>query len=419
MYVLRWLILFCLWWNGERLCAQVPDSTAAVVATRRLGPPHQQAKAFLRLAEEHIREGNPAAARSLLDQAISLQHDLSDAYLLRAELKRAENDLVGAIVDYSVVVHLQPEHREALFQRALTRYEAQRYASAREDFQSLLDQESGETNMVYFKGNADHGTFVASAATTMQSDMKSDLLNHIGLCYWHTQRYVLAEEYFSRAIAHAPREPAAYVNQGLTHEASGDTLRAISFYRQALEIVPDHPVALRNLASLARQTDDATLEEEILFNGESDSYDAWLQRGMYQHRQKDYAEAIRSFTEALRLSPQRAEVLIQRGFSYEKLRAFKEALEDYSTAIRLNPRATKAYSNRGNVYFRLKKYAVALEDYNHALGLDPDNATALYNRGLTQHRLGDRAAACQDLQRASALGNRNAAQPLAKICGDP
>ncbi len=416
MPTVRWFILLYMWWSSLPLCAQHSDSATTAAVTQSPRQPVRQAKEFLRLAKEEINEGNPAAALALLSQAITLQPDLGEAYFLRAGLRRGEDDLIGAIVDYSVVLHLQPDDREAQFQRALTRYEAERYASAREDFQSLLDTEGGETHTVYFKGSADQSGFVASAVTTMQSDLRSDLLNYIGLCYWHTQHFVQARAYFGQAITYAPQEPTAYANQGLTYEATGDTLQAIDFYRKALQRAPDHPVALRNLSSLARQLNDATLEAEVLFGEAHDSYDAWLQKGMYQHRQKDYANAIRSFTEALRLSPLSAEVLIQRGFSYEKVGALQEASDDYSAAIRLDPRAVKAYSNRGNVHFRRQDYSAALKDYNRTLVLDPDNATALYNRGLTQHRLGNRAAACQDLQRAAALGNPNAARPLAKIC---
>ena len=416
MFLKFWLIVLCLLGSNELLWAQVSDTVASAITLRPRGSRAQQAKHCVLLAKEHLQEGRTAEAQALLTQAIALQHDLSEAYFLRAGLKREENDLKGAIVDYSVVVYEQPEYSEARFQRARTQYDAQRYEAAHEDFQYLLDHEGSQTNALYFKGNASGGEFLASSATTMQSDMKSDLLNYIGLCAWHMRDFVQAKEYFIQATEHAPQEPMAYVNLGLSYEATGDTLRAIDFYQQALQKSPAHPIALRNLSSLARQLNDATLEKELLVTGDAPSYDALLQQGMYQHRQSDYSSAIRSFTQALRLSPQSTEVLVQRGFSYEKAGHLQEAADDYTMAIRLDPTAEKAYSNRGNVYFRLKKYAAAVTDYTQALSLNPDNAKALYNRGLAYHRLGDRGTACQDLQQALTRGNRAAAKPLAKIC---
>ena len=427
MVFLYYRILACLMCCPILLAAQLPDSREIRPSSLPKGQT-QQAQAYLTLAKEQISKGHPAEAQYLLSRAIAGRHDLSEAYLLRAGLKRETQDLAGAVADYSVVVYQQPEHYEARFQRAITQYDAQRYEAAREDFQYLLDHPAGETNTLYFKGKAPTGTggvssnitsseeFVVTAATTLQSDMKADLLNYLGLCYWHTSDFIHASEYFLQAMVHHPEEPMAYVNLGLTYEATGDTLQAIEFYQQALQKAPDHTVALRNLSSLARQRNDTTLEREVLL-GRTPSYDALLQQGMYYHRQGEYEAAIRSFSQALVLAPRQTEGLIQRGFTYEKALRLSEALDDYTQAILLDPQAEKAYSNRGNIYFRNEEYAQALADYDQALTLEPENATAWYNRGLTHDRLGNRKAACRDLQRASELGNRAAAIPLAKICG--
>ena len=398
--------------------AQVPDHRTPRTVPAR-GSRGQRAQDYLAQAQLHTQEGRTAEAQRLLSQAIAARHDLSEAYWLRAALKREAGDLAGAIVDYSVVIHQQPERHEARFQRAITQYEAQRYEAARQDFQYLLDHPTGETNTLYFKGatSADD-EFVATAATTLQSDVRSDLLNYLGLCYWHLRDFVRAHTYFTQAATHRPEEPLAYINLGLTAEVTGDTLRAIDHYRRALRRAPGHPVALRNLSSLARQLNDTTLEKEVSFAGGSSSYEELLQRGMYHQRQGDYETAIRSFTQALEASPRQPEALVQRGFAYEKVLRTPEALADYTQAIRLDPRTEKAYSNRGNVYFREEKYASALADYNRALTLVATNATVWYNRGLTHYRLGNQEAACRDLQQAQALGHPATAKPLATICGD-
>ena len=396
-----------------------PDTVATFHQNRT-----RQAKTYLTQAQAHIAENRTAEAQYLLSQAIATQHDLSEAYWLRAALKREADDLAGAIVDCSVVVHQQPERYEARFQRALTQYEAHRYEAARQDFQYLLDHPGGETNVVYFKEDAPPGEvsseeLVTTAVTTLQSDMRSDLLNYVGLCYWHEHDYDQARTSFEQAMNYQPDESASYVNLGITAEATGDTLIAIDYYQQALRRAPGHSVALRNLSSLARQWGDLTLEEKLLSEEESPSYEGLLQQGIFYHRQGKYEVAIQRFTQALALFPQRTEVLVQRGFAYEKAFRTEEALADYTQAIRLDPRSEKAYSNRGNIHFRKERYAQALADYNQAVSLAPANATAQYNRGLTHHRLGNREEACRDLQRAQDLGHRAAAKPLAKICGTP
>lgn len=411
-FLCRGILLFLLCsYSGA---AQTPqDSTGKASPTRGQRAVAQE---YLRLAQQYVRTGQTTEAQHLLSQAIAIRHDLTEAYLLRADLKRSANDLAGAIVDYSVAVYQQPEHYEARFQRATTQYDAQRYAAAREDFEYLLDHPTGETNTIYFKGAPASGEFVASGITTLQSDIQSDLLNYIGLCYWHTQNFAQARTHFERAIAYRPEEPMAYANLGLTYEAAGDTLHAIEHYQRALEIAPQHPVALRNLSSLARKLNDTALAEKIMSEDSPPSYDALLQRGMFQHEQGLYQEAIASFSQALALSPHRTEALIQRGFAYEKASLAAQALNDYTQAINLDPQAGKAYSNRGNIHFRQGQYAAALADYNQALALDADNAIIWHNRGLVHYRLGHQGAACEDLHQSLAIGYSAAAKPLKKIC---
>ena len=416
LYPIIWGGLICLLCCPATLLAQAPNNNDTLAPLGRA----RQAQRYFLTAKQYINEGRNAEAQHLLSQAVAAQHDLSEAYLLRAELKRDANDLAGAIVDYSVVIHQQPEHFEARFQRATTLYEAQRFEAARDDFQYLLAYPPGETNTIYFKGAspadaAPPGEFVASAATTLQSDMKADLLNYVGLCYLNTDDIDRADYYFKQAAAHHPEEPTAYVNLGLTHEASGDTLQAIGYYRQAIQKAPDHPTALRNLSSLARQLNDTTLEQEIL-SYETTSYDMLLQQGIYHQRKGDYETAIQIFDQAFAQAPYQTEVLIQRGFAYEKALRMPEALDDYSLAIRLDPQAEKAYSNRGNIYFRQENYEQALEDYNQALLLNPENVNAWYNRGITHHQLGNQEEACHDLQKALSLGSSAATKPLTKLC---
>ena len=411
--ILLWLLVGC----SLAVAQTPPDSTVATASAFDVNR-RERASEYLQQARQYVEEGRTAEAQHWLSQAISLQHDLTEAYLLRADLKREARDLPGAIVDYSVAVHQRPELYEARFQRATAQYEAGRYGAARTDFQYLLDHPAGETNAIYFKGSATPGEFVASGVTTLQTNMKLDLLNYIGLCYWHDREFKQASSYFEQAVTYQPDDPMGYVNLGLTSEALGDTLAAIRHYQRALERDPSHAVALRNLASLARKTRNATLEEQLLIYGEHSSYDAFLQRGMYYHQHGDYPAAIESFSRALELSPQQPEALVQRGFAYEKARRDLKAEQDYTHAIRLNPQSEKAFSNRGNVRFRQKQYTAALDDYNQALALNADNATVWYNRGLTHHRLGQLPAACQDLTQALTLGYQPAKKPLDKLCRD-
>jgi tetratricopeptide (TPR) repeat protein len=52
-----------------------------------------------------------------------------------------------------------------------------------------------------------------------------------------------------------------------------------------------------------------------------------------------------------------------RGNAYYDSGQNDQAIKDYSEVIRLNPKDAEAYYNRGNAYRRLKRDEVALKDY--------------------------------------------------------
>ncbi|MGC4098268.1 MAG: tetratricopeptide repeat protein [Nitrospira sp.] len=79
-----------------------------------------------------------------------------------------------------------------------------------------------------------------------------------------------------------------------------------------------------------------------------------------------------------------------------------EAIRWYTETLRLNPDFMDAYYGRGRVRAQMDDLAGALDDYTAALRLKPDHVEAYYHRGLAQEREGrldrareDYAAACR------------------------
>ena len=378
-----------------------------------------QAREHFQLAQELYDNGRLFDAIAHLDQAIAQQPNLVEAYRLRGTIRAQQEQLTEAVVDFTSVVHLRPEFTEARFELAQALFDAQRYAAAQQEFTHLLEQDVGETQAIYFTGTTTPDGFVASGLTTAQSPSRwrAELYHYLGLCYLYQQQLSLAEKYLDKALALNPHEANFYANRGLLREAQQDTIEAMQQYQQALRITSDHPVALRNLTHLARQTHRyEALLPYVDSKTEALSYDALLQRGVIEFDQNKLESAVSSFTQALVQWPQSTEALLHRGFAYEKLEQWEAALADYTRALRLDPTLEKAYVNRGNVYFKQGAYDQALSDYTEALALDPNNTKVLYNRGITYHQLHQNEPACQDLVQADALGYAAATQAMAKVC---
>ena len=60
----------------------------------------------------------------------------------------------------------------------------------------------------------------------------------------------------------------------------------------------------------------------------------------------------------------------------------KNAIKHYTEAIKLKPDFTEAYNNRGNAYYHIGDYNRAIEDYDKAIEIQPDYANA-YTIGAT------------------------------------
>jgi tetratricopeptide (TPR) repeat protein len=132
------------------------------------------------------------------------------------------------------------------------------------------------------------------------------------------------------------------------------------------------------------------------------------QRGLAAARKRQYAEAIRNFSEAIRLDPNYALAYAYRGGVHVNTDEPDKAIRDCSEAIRLEPRLALAYVNRGAAYRHKKEYDRAIEDLNEAVRLDPKRPPAYYNRGLSYFEKGDYDQAIEDFSNLIRLEPRSA-----------
>ena len=67
--------------------------------------------------------------------------------------------------------------------------------------------------------------------------------------------------------------------------------------------------------------------------GTDSTAESWFQKG-YNHGQKnEYEEAIRAYSEAIRIDPKHAEAYNNRGFAYRKTGKPDAAVKDYSKSM--------------------------------------------------------------------------------------
>src|SRR6185312_12376264 len=128
----------------------------------------------------------------------------------------------------------------------------------------------------------------------------------------------------------------------------------------------------------------------------------------------DYKQALRVFTDVIRVSAPSGPILFQRGAIYQMIGDADQAIVDYSDAIRLSPTETYAYINRGIVLYTKKdNNEGAIADFNSAIKLDRREVSAWKNRGLVYKRKGDLDQTISDFTEALAiLGNGAGMSPI-------
>lgn len=105
----------------------------------------------------------------------------------------------------------------------------------------------------------------------------------------------------------------------------------------------------------------------------------------------------------------------QRGMEFENANVHEEAVKMFTEAIRLDRFYAEAYFRRGKASMGASKTSVteALLDYSRAIDLDPKNAEVYYERGLLNAYSINNENARSDMQTAASLGHKGAQQWLA------
>ena len=197
-----------------------------------------------------------------------------------------------------------------------------------------------------------------------------------------------------------------YFTRGNAYYKAGDYKQALEAYNGALELRPDHPVALSNRGNTL---DELKRYEEALrdFNRalelRPDDPDTLNNRGNTFDNMGQHEDALKDYNRALELRPDHPTTLMNRGATLDIMGRYEDALKDYNRALELRPDHPDTLNNRGITLRKLERYEEALTDYNRALELKPDDPDTLNNRGYALTRMGRSEEALQDINRALEL----------------
>lgn len=193
---------------------------------------------------------------------------------------------------------------------------------------------------------------------------------------------------------------------GVAHAQSGGCVDAVRLFARSLELKPDRPTVLLNLAQALHALGRGA--EALQACNRALTLDASLAGG-YRTRAAVLTalgrreEALANAGQAVRVALHDPGAHADLGVALEAVGREREALECFERAVALDPNLAAAHHNRALLLARVGEHESALRSFDRALALQPHHAALIANRGKTLKELGRLSEAEQSYSLALAI----------------
>jgi tetratricopeptide (TPR) repeat protein len=322
----------------------------ALVAERKIRAEPQSSLAHYFHARANYELGRYKKARRSLDRTLALQPSMAEAYDIRARTldQLDESDL--AVADHRQAVRLSPRSTEYRNQLAMHYYDEGDLDRALEHFSSLDRMES----------------------TAHSMKMRAEILFSLG-------RLDRAESVVTEAVQRGDANAATYILLGRLARNKG--ARAImritpeQAFRKALALDPNADMARYWIAGL--RYDDGKYEEAFKLYSELKS--VWPENvrletdiGMSVLQQDKFGEAMTHFERASSLDKNDSEGLEFMALAFIRQKKYADAVLSATQAVARNPNSWTAYARRAHAQWWLQNLVDAQKDYATATQIEPE-----------------------------------------------
>lgn len=145
-------------------------------------------------------------------------------------------------------------------------------------------------------------------------------------------------------------------------------------------------------------------------SGRDDATLRFFLRGKQYLEQKNYDQALRFFSEAVKADSTFAEAYNNRGIAWFGNYDFERAVKDYNTAISIYEDSSvyvDAYYNKANALYELKRFQEVVNVLDTVLQFYSDSSYVYLNRGTAFQQLNQLDLAIQDFEKAIELDPNN------------
>jgi len=190
---------------------------------------------------------------------------------------------------------------------------------------------------------------------------------------------------------------------GVLNFQAGKVKEAVSFYKAALELVPDAPVYNSNIA-LAYEALKLFPEAEAIYEkmieldkGDHKSYN---NLGVTQFKQGNLVEAEANYLKAVSEGGQQPAYLENLAVLYRQKGDAEKAIDYFEKLLAVEPDNAVNQNDLGVLYFQKGMNDKAIEKYNEAIKLKPEVSLYHENLGIAYEAKGDSQNALQCYEKA-------------------
>ncbi len=363
------------------LLSREPNGAQVVQLMQQLVERHKDnPEAHFALSELALRQGQPAVARSAVEEALRLRPEWSDAINLRARVLVQAGELDAAVAYLQEALSRHPEEDDLRMTYARLLVQLDRVDDARKAFRELVRRTPDNADAVFALG-----------LLSLQAGLNDE-----------------AAKLFERLLdLDGSTTTRAQYYLGQMAELNGDYQKAVDWYSSVRGGPNFHDAQLRIAVALARLGEVDQAREHL--HGLASNNPA-VQSRLYQVEGEilvdagRYEDALAVYNQALTEQPGNHDLRYARALLGERMDNLKLLESDLRRILTEDPENAQALNALGyTLTDRTDRHQEALDLIQRAYALSPEDAAVTDSMGWVNFRLGNYQEAERYLRKALSL----------------
>lgn len=422
--------------NAALTAGQLPEAFAAFSEAEKIRPSHQELRRSLMELTK---------AQSLQISSVEKRFEYAK---LQADKAFAARDFVTAKRRYTEALRLKPEREElkgiieelgrAIQKKAVleSRFAVGEYEEAIKGYTKAIKEERDNPDYYYGRGRCyerlnrvEEALEDFSKAIALDGDFMQALSSRARLHAKAGQFHQAVADY-TLLLADPDYAAAAYAERARIKQHMGDSEGAIrdldAAIRQSPEVA-DYPFE-KGLLLISRKNPTAAIPAfSRAIEKDGQHAGAFCQRGLAYATLDDLRAASADFERARQLGlsdVQLAEINKLTAKYYSRAEGamaeerYQQALKSFTDALLVSPAFGRAWLRKGDAYFMLENYDSAIANYNQAVAHE-EMSFAYFRRGLAYQQMNEEQSASQDFARYIPIGKELVARTKEENAGRP